>query len=66
MQDPGPVRVVMYDLLGRQVATLYDGTPTAGQEKAITRSIPPVPSGRYFLRLEGASVRTVQPLTVVR
>lgn len=66
MAESRPVRIVMYDLLGRPVAMLYDGTPTAGQEETLTRSLPRLPSGRYFLRLEGESVNAVQPVTIVR
>lgn len=65
LQESQPVRVVLYDLLGRPVATLYEGTPTAGEEETITRTLPLLPSGRYFLRLEGPGIQSVQPVTVV-
>jgi len=52
----GPVRITVYDVLGRRVATLVDREQAAGW----------MASGLYFARLvAGGEVRTLR-LTVVR
>ena len=66
LDESTPVRVVMYDLLGRQVATLYEGTPRAGELTKVETALPPLPSGRYFLRLESGSRTAIQSLTIIR
>ncbi len=47
----GPVRLAVFDLGGRRVATLLDGTRPAG-EHAVTWRAAGAPSGVYFVRLE--------------
>lgn len=59
-------RLVVYDLLGRAVATVYEGRPTPGELTTVDTTLPPLPSGRYFLRLESGSRTAVQSMTIVR
>jgi hypothetical protein len=66
VQESQTVRVVLYDLLGRAVATLHEGTLPGGEERTLRATLPTLPSGKYFLRLEGAGSTVVQPVTVVR
>jgi hypothetical protein len=67
VRDAGQAaRIVLYDLLGRPVATVYEGTPRAGELTTVETALPPLPSGRYFLRLEAGSRTAVQSLTIVR
>jgi len=63
-----PVRLEIYDVLGRRVATLVDGTRPAGfhtvqwapgREGALA-------SGMYFARFEAEGVRDIQRLVLVR
>ena len=65
LTETGPVRIDLYDLLGRRVQTLLDGERPAGRhERAIDASS--LPSGVYFYRLTaGDQVRT-QRLVVQR
>ena len=53
----GPVRLAVYDALGREVATLVDGTRAAGRHEVTFDGIG-LPSGVYTARL-GAGGRTV-------
>lgn len=57
------VRVALYDVLGRQVYTLWDGMVAGGiaQEVRIERGN--LPAGTYYLRIAGAGGTTL-PLTV--
>jgi len=66
VREAQPVQLALYDLLGRKVSTLYDGTPTPGQTQTIERSVRDLPSGRYFVRLEGGANPIVQSFTVIR
>jgi probable HAF family extracellular repeat protein len=63
---PGPVRVTVYDVTGRRIATLHDGTQSAGDQTlvwdAFTGGGTAPGSGVYFVRLtsrEGAAVRKI-------
>jgi DTW domain-containing protein YfiP len=63
-----PVRLLLYDALGRQVRTLWRGTPAAGRLKRVRIDAAGLSSGTYFLRLvgaEGGAAKT-QSLTLVR
>ncbi len=65
LPSPERVRLAVYDVLGREVAVLYDGTAEAGQHEA-TFEGSGLPSGVYLWRLEaGAEVQTGR-LTLLR
>lgn len=54
----GPVRLDVFDAVGRRVATLADGLHPAGRHEAVFDASS-LPSGVYFARLQaGAEVRT--------
>jgi hypothetical protein len=56
----------LYDILGREVATLYDGSPRTPSLQTVDVSVSHLPSGTYFARLTvGATTRAVR-LSVVR
>jgi hypothetical protein len=55
-----------YKVLDQLVATLYRGTPRAGELKTIELSVTDLPSGTYFLRLEAGNEMKTQRLTVVQ
>jgi hypothetical protein len=59
-------RIVLYDLLGRPVATIYHGSLPGGGVHTVRATLPALPSGKYFLRLEGKTGQTVQSVTIVR
>jgi hypothetical protein len=56
----------LYDALGQEVATVYEGTPTAGESQAVQFEATDLASGVYFLRLRAGSHVRTQRLTVVR
>ena len=68
VREAQPVRLDLYDLLGRRVATLHDGPLLAGQTKRLTLNAGrlELPSGTYFLRLQRPQATHTQKLTVVR
>ncbi len=58
-------RVVVYDVLGRQVATLYAGDLSAGAHR-FAFDAAGLPSGLYLVRVEGDGVRLSRRVTLVR
>jgi CSLREA domain-containing protein len=62
----GPVRLVVYDVLGREVAVLVDGVVEAGRHEVVLDARA-LPSGLYFVRLEaGDTPVRPQALTLTR
>ncbi|MEM8599210.1 MAG: T9SS type A sorting domain-containing protein [Bacteroidota bacterium] len=61
-----PVRVVAYDLLGRPVQTLYDGTPTANTPVEARFDAARLAAGIYVVEIAGERFRETQHVTVVR
>lgn len=65
-----PLTIGVYDVSGRQVRTLYSGSPHAGvfQIPWNLRSDngTPLPTGMYFLRLQAGQYRQVGRVIVVR
>ncbi len=59
------VRVVVYDLLGRQVAVLTDEVEAAGTHEVVFDAIH-LPSGVYVLRLEAGSHAQTQRVTLLK
>ena len=58
LPQAGPVRLTVYDALGREVAVLVDREQAAGRYRA-TFEAGNRPSGAYFYRLEaGATIKT--------
>lgn len=64
LAEAGPVRLTVFDLLGREVTTLVHGTRLAGSHTA-TFDATGLPSGVYLYRLEaGGQVLTRQMMRV--
>jgi hypothetical protein len=58
LPEPGPVRIAVYDVLGRRVAVLLDDVREAGWHSAALDGSA-LPAGTYSVRLEvGGEVRT--------
>ncbi|PAP77261.1 T9SS type A sorting domain-containing protein [Rubrivirga marina] len=47
------VRLELFDVLGRRVATLYEGPVSAGQRVAVPVAVGSLPAGAYLARLTG-------------
>ncbi|MEM1043331.1 MAG: choice-of-anchor B family protein [Bacteroidota bacterium] len=60
------VTVAVYDVLGREVAVLYDGLVGAGEERAFSLDGAGLPTGAYLVRATGETFRATQALTLVR
>ena len=58
--------VTVYNVLGQRVATLYEGTPTAGERRSLDLDARPLPSGTYLVRLEAGGHTRTRRVTVVR
>jgi hypothetical protein len=69
-QDGVPVKLVVYDVAGRRVATLKDGVSNAGQHAARwdgrDSSGAPVASGVYFARLEVGGWAATQKMLLLK
>ncbi|MEM9997839.1 MAG: alpha/beta hydrolase-fold protein [Bacteroidota bacterium] len=57
LADPGPATLAVYDLLGREVARLHDGTLAAGAHEA---QVGALPTGVYVARLATPEGTTTQ------
>lgn len=56
----------LYNMLGQQVATVYEGTPQAGEQQTAQVDVSSLPSGTYFLRLRADGKTETRRVTVVR
>ena len=65
VQEAQPVRVAVYDVLGREVAVLRRG-PMSAQQPTTLRVGEGLPAGQYFVRAVGERFRATERLTVVR
>ena len=60
-----PVRLAVYDLLGRQVTVLMDGVVSAGPQRA-TFDASRLPAGLYLAVVEQAGQRSVRRMTLLK
>lgn len=60
------VTVTVYDVTGRQVATLHDGAVASGQELSLRVDASSLPAGVYVVRATGTDLALTQRVTVVR
>lgn len=61
-----PVRISLYDLLGRERIVLFDGLFSADVEQSFALEASRLPAGVYVIRVVGASFRYAQPVVHVR
>jgi len=65
-----PVRLQVFDTLGREIALLYDGDQTTGYHLSVwdgrSRSGAPVASGVYFVRLQAGGTTLTESVVRVR
>lgn len=66
VKEPAKTTLTLYNVLGQRVATLYRGTPTAGESQTVDLSATDLSSGVYFLRLQAEDRIRTQKITVVR
>lgn len=65
LPEDGPARLVLHDVLGREVARLFDGPAVAGQEQVV-RVEAGLAAGLYVARLEGAGRVLTHRLVLLR
>ena len=58
------VRVVLYNVIGQQVDTPYEGTPRPNEMTTVELGSAGLASGAYFLRIEGDSFADTQKIIV--
>jgi hypothetical protein len=66
VKESAEVKLVLYNVLGQRVRTLYEGTPQAGRQQTARVDTEGLPSGTYFLRLTADGQTRTRRVTVVR
>jgi hypothetical protein len=66
VKEQAETTITLYNTLGQQVATVYAGTPQAGEEQRTSVDVSGLPSGTYFLRLQAGGTTATERVTVVR
>jgi hypothetical protein len=66
VREQAETTIRLYNTLGQQVATVYDGTPQAGEQQRAQLDVTGLSSGTYFLRLHAGGHTTTRQMTVVR
>ena len=62
----GYVSILVYDALGREVATLFSGDQVSGTNHQVTWNAADQASGAYFLRMTAGSYTNTQKLMLVK
>ncbi len=60
------VRMALYDASGREIKTLFEGSPEAGTAQEVTIEASSLPSGTYLVRLAGTEFSTTQTITLIK
>jgi glucose/arabinose dehydrogenase len=66
VERPGPVRLAVYDLLGREVAVLVDQEVPGGAVRRVAFEARGLPAGVYVCRLRSEGGVRSQPVVLVR
>lgn len=66
VQRAQPVRVALYDVLGRPVRTLYEGMPQTGHLHTVRIDGSGLPSGAYVVRIVGQTFAHAQIVTLLK
>ncbi len=66
VKEQKETRITLYNTLGQQVATVYQGTPLAGERQTVQLDARALPSGTYFLRLQAGRRTKTERVTVIR
>jgi len=66
VRDRQPLRVELYNVLGRRVRVLRDGWATPGAVTTLRIPTAALASGRYFVRFTGRTFSRTQSVTVVQ
>jgi hypothetical protein len=66
VQDGQQATLTLYDALGRQIETLFHGTPPSGTMQTVRLNANRLSSGTYFVRLQAGGRSQSQRVTVAR
>lgn len=66
LPEPGKAVLRVFNMIGQQVATLFDGPADGGRIYQVTFSASSLPSGLYFYRLEYGNQSTVKRMMLVK
>ncbi len=66
VDEPQRVTAEVFDVLGRRVATLFEGEVAAGAAQPLALDVAALPAGSYVVRVTGAAFAEVRRFTVVR
>jgi len=66
LQLPQNVDLAIFDLMGRQVATLWTGSLSAGEHRFNWQPAANISSGRYFVTLNAGGNHTVKPIVFLK
>jgi hypothetical protein len=66
VKEQAETTIRLYNTLGQQVATVYEGTPQAGDQQRARVDVSDLSSGTYFLRLQADGKTATRQVTVVR
>jgi hypothetical protein len=66
VKEEAETLVTLYNVLGQQVKTLYDGRPTAGEAQRLRLDANGLSSGVYIVRLQALGHTRTRRVTVVR
>ena len=60
------VQVILYDMLGRRIATVHDGEIRGQDTRSLQLSTDRLASGSYFVRVRGEGFVATERLTIIR
>jgi len=66
VKERAETTITLYNTLGQQVATVFQGTPQAGEEQRARVDVSGLSSGTYFLRLRADGQTETRRVTVLR
>jgi hypothetical protein len=66
VRETQPVRIALFDMLGRQVALVFDGVLQADRRSGFVVSGGGLSSGAYLLRVEGSTFEESRQLTLLK
>ncbi len=64
--DEHPVRIVMSDILGRDIETIFEGRLPAGTPISIPIEASDLPGGIYWIRVVSRTATSTHPITLVK
>ncbi|MCZ6704841.1 MAG: T9SS type A sorting domain-containing protein, partial [Bacteroidetes bacterium] len=60
------IRVAIYDVLGREVRSVYSGLVSGGAEHRLAADVDDLPAGPYYYRVIGEDFTVSKPITKVK